>query len=462
MQNKPTIIIAGASGFIGNNLINELSEKYNVKALSRKNLKSDKVNWVKCDLYNLRETEEAFNGCDYLVYLVHSMNKGTRLTQAEFEDLDLIIADNAAKAAKKSQLKQIIYLGGIIPPNEENLSRHLKSRQEVETILSCSGIPVTRIRAAIIIGAGSTSFKMVFSLVKKLKFMICPKWTNSLSYPVDVDDVVKMISLSIANEETYNETIDAFGPEKLTYIEFMQMTAKSLGLKRYIYPISFSTLYLSKFWVVLITGQYYEIVSPLVDSLKYNMIPKNIKLFQKYIPNPISLKQSLDKAIAKEKETKKKIIKLSKSELLENNVRSVQRLFLPDGWNAIDVAQEYTKWLPKFLFFFIRSQIEGEYIHFKLFGIKLLTLYHSTDRSSLDRQLFYIRGGFLVKKPVFPNARLEFRISPHEQSVVAAIHDFYPSLPWYIYRFTQAVAHALVMELFNKFLREKSLNKEAL
>ncbi|BBH54129.1 NAD(P)H-binding protein [Fluviispira sanaruensis] len=457
MTEKPIIVIAGATGFIGKNLIAELADKYTLKALSRKETKSDDIQWVKCDLYNLRETEEALKGADVLIYLVHSMNKGTRLTQAKFEDLDLIIADNVAKSAKKCQVKQIIYLGGIIPHDEVMLSRHLKSREEVETILSCSGVPLTRIRAAIIIGAGSTSFKMVYSLVKRLKVMICPSWANSYSYPVDVEDIVRMISLCIANKETYNETIDAYGPEKITYIEFMHLTARVMGLKRYIFPISISTLYLSKFWVVLITGQYFEIVSPLVDSLKYNMIPKNIKLFQKYIPNPISLRKSLEKAIAKEKEIQDNSVKQQNSNFLENNVRSVQRLSLPSGWNAIDVAQEYTKWLPKFLFFFIRSKIDGEYIHFKLFGLTLLTLFHSFDRSSLDRQLFYIRGGFLVKKPVFANARLEFRISPHEQSVVAAIHDFYPSLPWYIYRFTQAIAHALVMEMFNKFLREKSV-----
>jgi uncharacterized protein YbjT (DUF2867 family) len=443
-------MITGANGFLGQSILSSLSDDYQIKALCRsmpkqENQKSEKeVKWVQCDLFNLKQTEEALQGVDVLLYLVHSMTKGNRFSQSQFEDLDLIIADNVARAAKKNHLKQIIFVTGIIPDEVKSLSRHLKSRQEVETVLDLSGVPTTCIRSGIIIGAGGSSFQIVYRLVKKLKVMATPKWTQSKSQPIDVRDVVTLALKAIGNAEFFNQKIDVHGSETLSYNDLMKKFASIMHVKRLFVNIPFFNLSISKLWLQLISGMDYDLVSPLVDSLKHDLPAKKSDLFEKYIPNPIPLSESIQYWIAIEE--KRGHRQKSKQEF-EKDVRSVQRLSLPKGWNAVDLAKEYVNWLP-------RMFVSGNMIHFDLFGLKLLSLLFSEDRSTPDRQLFYIVGGLLVSPNLSANARLEFRICPHENSALVAIHDYRPSLPWYLYRLFQANIHYFVMFLFGRHLEK--------
>ncbi|WP_158998988.1 NAD(P)H-binding protein [Pigmentibacter ruber] len=458
-MTKPKLAIAGASGFIGKAAIDRLADEFNIKALSRvapsnKNSYKENVHWHSCDLYNLKEAENAFKDCDYILYLIHSMKKGNRLTQSSFDDLDLIIADNVMRSAKINKVKQIIYVGGILPEVNLNISKHLKSRNEVEVVLSCSGIPLTTVRAAIIIGAESSSFQILYRLIKRLRVMITPKWTRSLSQPIDVQDITEFIYHCIGNEETFNKTIDVHGSELLSYNELMTKISNILKLKRIALTVPFFSLGLSKFWLHLITGIDYFTISPLVDSLKYNLIASNSVLFNKYIPNPVSLNDSLQRAISQAKKYEK--VKEKSIIYEESKVRTVQRLYLPIGWDAIKLGREYINWLPKIFFTIIRSKVKNNVVRFSFFSINLLTLEFSQERSTKDRQLFYIKGGLLVIKKTFPHARFEFRISPHEQTAIAAIHDYYPSLPWPIYRIFQANIHKFVMYLFNRHLLKNS------
>lgn len=454
-NKKVKIGIAGASGFIGQEAIKKLSPEFKIKALSRHipaktQSDSEDIEWHACDLYNLKEAELAFQGCDYILYLIHSMTKGNRLTQSSFDDLDLIIADNVMRSAKINQVKQIIYVGGILPEIHLKISRHLKSRNEVEVVLSCSDINLTTIRAAIIIGSESSSFQILYRLIKRLPLLITPKWTHSYSQPVDVSDVVQFIYCCLGNEETYNKTIDVHGSDLLTYNDLMKRISKILKLKRVFITVPFFSLGLSKFWLHLITKIDYFTISPLVDSLKYNLVATQSVLFNKYVPNPINLNDSLQRAISQTKKAEKN--KKNKSTTEESKVRTVQRLYLPHGWDAIKLGREYINWLPKIFFTIIRSKVKNNIVKFSFLSINLLTLELSLDRSTKDRQLFYIRGGLLVISKSSPRARFEFRTSPHEQTAIAAIHDYYPSLPWPIYRIFQANIHKLVMHLFNKHL----------
>ena len=163
-MRKKVIAIAGASGFVGKHLLETLGKNkdYKIRALSRSFEEDDKkkldhmaekgnIEWVQCDLFSMLDLEEALEGVDYAVYLVHSMLPTSKLVQANFEDNDLIIADNFSRIAKKKGVKQIIYLGGIIPPVED-LSPHLRSRLETEETLRHYKVPVTSLRAGIIIG----------------------------------------------------------------------------------------------------------------------------------------------------------------------------------------------------------------------------------------------------------------------------------------------------------------------
>ena len=143
-QTRKRLALAGATGYIGHNLLNELKKKYDVIALSRNGDDKDDENhveWRSCDLFSLNDTIDGLQGADIAIYLVHSMMPSAKLTQGSFEDMDLILADNYARAAKENGIQQIVYLSGIIPEETEDLSRHLKSRLEVERVLVLTGLP---------------------------------------------------------------------------------------------------------------------------------------------------------------------------------------------------------------------------------------------------------------------------------------------------------------------------------
>jgi nucleoside-diphosphate-sugar epimerase len=183
------VAIAGASGFVGKKLLERLGRDPGIEVLPlARSLRPS------CDLFSLLEVEEALKGQEQGIYLVHSMLPSSQLSQGNFADYDLILADNFARAAAKAGLKRIIYLGGIIPKNleaaPEHLSLHLKSRLEVEEIFRSYKIPVLSLRAGMVMGGEGSSFQMLLRLVDRLPLMVCPAWTQSKSEPIHVDDVV--------------------------------------------------------------------------------------------------------------------------------------------------------------------------------------------------------------------------------------------------------------------------------
>jgi uncharacterized protein YbjT (DUF2867 family) len=200
---KITVALAGAGGYIGSWFIEQYKDVYQLIGLSRGKVKSNpypEVEWRQVELYSITSTAEALRGVDVAIYLVHSMSASTRLNQGSFEDTDLILADNFSRAAEIAGIKQIIYLGGLIPDEpEEHLSRHLKSRLEVEQTLGSRTAKLTAIRASIIVGPGGSSFDMIKNLVQKLPVLMCPKWTNSLTQPISLRDTLAIINFCIGN-----------------------------------------------------------------------------------------------------------------------------------------------------------------------------------------------------------------------------------------------------------------------
>lgn len=268
------IVIAGASGFVGKQLLSVLNKDHEIVGISRRPRKSEGgIHWVQCDLFSLLDIERTLNGADVAIYLVHSMLPSARLTQGSFRDFDMILADNFSRAAKLANVKHIIYLSGIIPP-DALLSEHLQSRLEVENILKSSGVPTTSLRAGLIIGPEGSSFEMMLRLVQRLPAMVCPYWTSTLSYPIAVWDVVAVINHCIENGplET-TDCLDICGPDPLSYEEMMRHLSLKLDKKHMFLPVPFVSPQLSKLWVRLITGAPKDLVYPLVDSLKTHMIP---------------------------------------------------------------------------------------------------------------------------------------------------------------------------------------------
>lgn len=454
VQTRPSVVVAGANGFVGRALLPALQAEWHVIALSRgrtPGLDEAGVEWRRCDLYSLLEAEGALAGAEVAVYLVHSMLPSARLTQASFEDTDLILADNFARAAAEAGVKQIIYLGGLIPSGPE-LSRHLESRLEVERALGAYGVPVTALRAGMVIGAGGSSLDMLLTLVRRLPVMITPKWTRSSTQCVALDDVVGLIAFAAGNPETYGRHFDVGAPEVTSYRELMAITAQVLGKRRPMFSVPLFSPGLSKLWVSLITGQPMALVYPLIDSLQHDMVAQELTL-QAMAGRPAKpLREALAEAIAQEAARPKQRRSRQKPEA-ERDVRSIQRLTDPGLGDAEWVTHEYLRWLPIFLHPIIRVTYEGDQVRFMVpRDICLLELTYARERSTPDRALLYITGGRLAVVGE-GRGRLEFRQLPDRGVYLVAIHDFTPRLPWWLYTLTQAKAHLVVMHAFGRHLK---------
>jgi uncharacterized protein YbjT (DUF2867 family) len=457
-DKRPVVAVAGASGFVGSALLPALTGDFDVVALRRTPATElPGVRWQRCDLFSLLQTERALEGADYAVYLVHSMLPA-RLTQARFEDMDFILADNFARAAARAGVKQILYLGGIIP-DDARLSRHLASRLEVERVLAARGVPVTSLRAGLIVGPQGSSFRMVARLVDRSPVLLCPHWTRSMTQPVGLRDVVSLLRYCVGREEMYGRAFDLGGPEVMTYVDLMRRTAERLGKKRWIIAVPFIPTRLSVLGMRMITGAHRELVAPLVESLRHAMVAHSPTLQERAGVVAQSFDEALDEALPAEKVASEE----ADHHLARRHVHSeeglyvcsIQRLPLPPGYDATWVAREYARWLPSFFKRVLRVTVD-EHLNlvFRVTGVRrpLLELSYSSNRSSADRPLYYITGGLLVRLADVPDgrapARLEFRESPDRRSVLAAIFNYSPALPWWFYRVTQAPIHLLVMKLF--------------
>ncbi|WP_296623162.1 NAD-dependent epimerase/dehydratase family protein [Marivirga sp.] len=295
---KKRVAIAGATGFIGKWFIDKYHETYDIIALSRGEVQDNQypsVEWRKADLYSLSSTTEALKGADYALYLVHSMNPSTRMNQSSFENTDLLLADNFARSAEACGLKQILFIGGILPKETKEYSKHLRSRYETEKTLGSRSVPLTTIRAGIVIGPGGSSFRVVEQLVKSLPIMACPQWCKSPSEPVDIKDMLAFIERFLGNEEVFGEAIEVAGPEETSYMEMLKITADKLNKKRIIFSIPFFTLGFSKLWVALFSGTSSTFVSPLIDSLRHDMRADKSLAF--HWKGEVKIEESIQKAL---------------------------------------------------------------------------------------------------------------------------------------------------------------------
>lgn len=460
-MKKVKIVIAGASGFIGRSLIERLLIKFpgcEITALSRTALArtplagfGSQVTSISCDLFSLRSIEDALpTDLDLAIYLVHSMSPTAALDQGSFEDYDLILADNFARALSSSGVHHLIYLGGLLPENAI-LSRHLRSRLEVEEAFREHQLPLTVFRAGLIFGDEGSSTRILLRLVDRLPWMICPLWTQTKTTPVDLDTVLSAITDAALVPAYYGKTFDLAGCQSLSYVDMMKATAAYQGKRRLFIPVLFFTPTLSRLWVSLITGAPRSLVYPLVESLKHPMVARGDHLF--FPERAETSFVDLLKLSLPQRSTSSRPREPSSNQPYRprrNTVRSVQRLALPPGpkISAKAVKDVYCVWISQILTPWIRVRSEGSRLIFTLFSFNtvLLELELSEERSTEDRQLLYIKRGLLVAEE--NRGRLEFRSVLRGKFVLAAIHEYRPSLPWFIYIYTQALIHLLVMKLF--------------
>lgn len=448
------ITIAGASGFIGKNLLDTFCEKkYEIKALSRKSRHSHhkNVTWKECDLFSLSSTIKALEDTDIAIFLVHSMLPSTRLFQGSFRDTDLIIADNFVRACRKNNIKKIIYLGGIIPDGK--ISEHLESRKEVEHTLSSSGIDCTVIRAGLVVGNNGSSFEILKNLSLNLPMMILPKWTKCLTQIIYIDDLMRIVDYCISENNHANKVLNAVTEEGLTYKELIELTNKYLAKEKIMIPVPINYTSFSKLWVSIFGHADMSLVSPLIDSLLCDL--SEVKPTEE-LKGLIEYKNYRDmlQNIRKDK-VRKTIPKATKQ---SNNVRSIQRLASDHFFDISKVADYYFEWLPSHVKYLIHVEEVEDMIYFKLRGVTrpLLELKYIKCQANQERVKFHITGGLLTKTQ--DTGWLEFRNIDHGKYLLASINEFRPALPWYIYKYTQALAHSVVMNNFKRDLL-KDLSK---
>ncbi len=459
-SKKLTVAIAGASGYIGRWFIHHFHEKYKLIGLSRRKVKHNpnpNVEWRQVELYSISSTTEALKGVDVAIYLIHSMNSSTRLNQGSFEDTDLLLADNFSRAASLTGVQQIVYLGGLLPDEDENqLSRHLKSRLEVERTLGSRSAKLTALRASIIVGPGGSSFDMIKNLVKNLPVLMCPKWTESLTQPISLRDTLTIMDACIGNRKVFDRAIEIGGNDIMPYRAMLEKTAQVMGKSRFVFSVPVFSLGLSKFWVGLFGEGPPQLVYPLVESLRHTLVVSEDKAFDQLEIDYLDFESAVKIAL----ETKEEPIlpEFIQKKGVKNTVRSIQRMENKNQHTATWVANRYNIWLPTFFSFLIngKSKESGEIGFHLLWGKKpMLQLTMIPDRSDEDRQLFYITGGWLVKR--FDYGWLEFRGVLNGKYMISAIHEFVPRLPWFIYINTQARMHLWVMNRFKKYLNRKGL-----
>ncbi len=296
------VLVTGATGYIGGRLVpNLLAAGHEVRCAARTPAKlagrswHDDVEVVEADLFDPASLKAACEGIDAVHYLVHAMD-GT----GDFEARDRRAAENLRDAAAAAGVSRIVYLGGLGSADGAPLSKHLRSRHEVGRILADGPVPVTELRAAVIIGSGSASFEMLRHLVEVLPIMTTPKWVDTRCQPIAIRDVTHYLVKVLSVEETAGEVLEIGGPEVLTYREMMHTFASVAGLRRRIVlPVPVLTPRLSSLWVGLVTPLPTGLARPLVDSLVNEVIVTDDRIDELVPHEPIPLRRAIELALTR-------------------------------------------------------------------------------------------------------------------------------------------------------------------
>ena len=294
-------LVFGASGYIGSNLVPYLSARgTRVRAVARNRAVLEGREWpgVECasaDALEPASLPAVLADVDVAYYLVHSMAAGSN-----FGELDVQAAANFRDAAAQAGVRRIIYLGGLIPEQPE--SEHLQSRYETGEVLRRGSVPVTEVRAGMIIGPGSAAFEVMRDLVNNLPVMVTPRWVFSRSPPIALDDLLAYLTALADIEQAAGQTYDAAGPEVLTYAEIMRRLADKLDRKLFIIPVPVLTPKLSSYWLRLVTTVPVNVARALIDGLKHDVMADDGPL-RALVPIPLSdLEASVSAALRAERE----------------------------------------------------------------------------------------------------------------------------------------------------------------
>jgi uncharacterized protein YbjT (DUF2867 family) len=282
MTDPTTVLVTGATGFIGRRLVPELVERgMTVRAMTRRP-----------DVNDADSLTDALKGVDVAIYLVHSLD------DPDFERKDAEAARTFGRAAAEAGVEQIVYMGGLGADNE-NLSPHLRSRREVEALLGEAGVPVTVLRAAIVVGAGGISWELTRQLVKNLPAMVVPRWVSTMTQPIAVDDVIRYLAGVIGKEEALDRVFEIGGADRLTYLEMLQVAAEVRGGHRVpIVQVPVLTPRLSSYWLALVTDVDTTTGRNLIDSMSTEVVVTDDSIREVVPGEPLTYAEAVRRALA--------------------------------------------------------------------------------------------------------------------------------------------------------------------
>jgi uncharacterized protein YbjT (DUF2867 family) len=302
IESPSRVLVTGGTGYVGGRLVPILLQRgYRVRCVVRDPRKLDERPWrnesgvevVRGDLSDVGQLREQLGDCSAAYYLIHSMVS----TGRDYAEEDERLARNFAQAAAKIGMQRIIYLGGLGELGE-GLSEHLRSRRKVEKSLASTGVSVTALRAAMIIGSGSASFEILRYLVERLPMMITPRWVQTECQPIAVEDVLFWLAECLQVPATAGLDLEIGGPDVLSYRRLMQTVAAELQLRpRWIIGVPVLTPHLSSAWISLITPVSYRIARPLAEGLRNRVVVRDHTV-QALMPHEtLSVREAIRKAI---------------------------------------------------------------------------------------------------------------------------------------------------------------------
>jgi uncharacterized protein YbjT (DUF2867 family) len=285
-------VVFGASGVIGRALLPALTQRAEVVAISRREQAAVAgVVWASADATDAAAVDAVLREGDVVVYLVHSLGAD------DFEEADRLAADTVAAAAARAGARQIVYLGGL-GATTEGASPHLRSRAETAERLAAGPVPVTTLRAGMVVGPGSAAFETIRALVDRLPAMICPRWVSTPTQPIALGDVVAYLAAVCGLERAYGESFDVGGPEVMTYRQMIERIARIRGKRMPIIEVPVLTPRLSSWWLHLVTPVNASVARPLVEGLRTPTVAHDDRIRELVPLEPMPFDEAVRVALA--------------------------------------------------------------------------------------------------------------------------------------------------------------------